>query len=75
MKKKKLEECNVELMDKTYTLLENCHLQTYIRINPMVKYIHKYADKKILSIYIEGIMKGITMEFKKIKSYCSYLYQ
>jgi len=62
-------------MDKTYTLPENCHLQTYIRINPMVKYIHKYADKKVLSVYIEGIMKGITMEFKKIKSYCSYLYQ
>jgi hypothetical protein len=48
-------------MDKTYTLPENCHLQRYIRINPMVKYIHKYADKKILLVYIEGIMKGITV--------------
>jgi hypothetical protein len=34
MKKKKLEECNVELMDKTYTLLENCHLQTIFELTP-----------------------------------------
>ena len=35
----------------------------------MVKYVLKYADEKNHSIYTDGITNGITMGFKKCKSY------
>jgi len=39
------------------------------RINSMVKHVHKYAEEKTSSIYAKGIMEGITVGFKKDKSY------
>jgi len=42
---------------------------TIDEINPTVKYIYKYVDGKPFSVYIEGIMKSITVGFKKGKSY------
>ena len=33
----------------------------------MVKYIRKYADRKISSVYTKGIMEGIIVKFKKSK--------
>jgi hypothetical protein len=35
----------------------------------MVKHVHKYAEEKTSSIYAKGIMEGITVGFKKDKSY------
>jgi hypothetical protein len=35
------------------------------RINLMVKFFHRYTDKNNLSIYINKIIDGITMGFKK----------
>ena len=34
-------------------------------INPMVKFIREYVDGKLLSVYINNIMKGITVILKK----------
>jgi len=47
-------------------------LQTSIvtnEIRPTIQFVHEYPDKKIISVYIDDIMDGITMNFKKYKSY------
>jgi len=36
-------------------------------VNPMVKYICKYVDRKISTVYTEKITKGITVRFKNNK--------
>jgi hypothetical protein len=35
----------------------------------MVKFVHKYTDRNIPSVYTNKITNNITMEFKKGKSY------
>jgi hypothetical protein len=47
-------------------------LQTSIvtnEIRPTIQFVHEYPDKKIISICTDDIMNGITMKFKKYKSY------
>jgi hypothetical protein len=34
-------------------------------INPTVKFIREYVDGKLMSVYINNIMKGITVRLKK----------
>jgi hypothetical protein len=34
-------------------------------INPTIKYISKYADKKLFLVYTEGIKEGIIVRYKK----------
>jgi hypothetical protein len=40
----------------------------------MVKYVCKYADEKIFSVYTKGITESITMRFIKVKSYSDVIF-
>ena len=60
---------SVDIYQGNYSEKKNKKFRKVNEINLMVKFVHKYTDRNIPSVYTNKITNNITMKFKKGKSY------